>query len=83
MKKILWVVIGIPVMAVVWFVVTYQTLSPCEAYKGEVKRQYTEKAGELGKIAGGIVGEISTADWSPGECAWRLAKLKVKGAVDD
>ena len=86
MKKILWIVIGLPVMFVAWFLVSFQTLSPCTAYRNEVQKQTTEKAGVLGKAAGAIGGaaaEIQSADWTPTECAYRVIKLKLKGALDD
>ena len=83
MKKLLWVVIGVPVLLIGWCLLTFGTLSPCEAYKGELEKQGTEKAGVVGKAVGGMVAEIRTSNWSASECAWKVVKLKLKGAVDD
>ena len=83
MKKLLWLIIGIPVLAIGWCLLTFGTLSPCDAYRNEVKKQGTEQAGKVGKAIGGMVADIESANWSSSECAYRVIKLKMKGAFDD
>ena len=86
MKKILWVVIGVPVLFVGWFLLSFGTLSPCTAYRNEVQRQTTEQAGILGKALGplgGAAAEIQSTNWTPSECAYRVVKLKLKGTLDN
>ena len=60
-----------------WFL--FGTLSPCDALRGEYRRQGEKEAGIIGKTVLGMAADINTDDMTPVECTQRVVRLRFKG----
>ena len=64
-------------VALFWFL--FGTLSPCDALRGEYRRQGEKEAGLIGKAVLGVAADINTDDMTPIECTQRVVRLRFKG----